>query len=62
MSKVQSTPELYGSTINVPHTEHRGAKEKNAVTFDPRGFAKVSGTMAESLLAFYPNQVRLVRN
>jgi len=62
MKTVRCTRELVGSTVNVPHTEHRVAgdektREKNAVTFDSSGKARVSDTMADALLEFYPNQV-----
>ena len=60
-SKIQSTPELFGSSVNVPHTEHADPDEKGTVTFDSRGSAKVSKTLAEALVLHYPNQVRLVR-
>lgn len=60
-SKIQSTPDLYGSSVNVPHTEHAEPNEKGTVGFDSRGFANVSPTLAEALVLHYPNQVRLVR-
>lgn len=55
---------LAGKTLNVPHTEHReadaDANEKNAITFDEDGFAKVSPTLADGLVEFYPKLVEKV--
>lgn len=64
MAHVRSLP-LAGKSVNVPHSEHRVSadvedKERNAVTFDSRGFATVSETLANSLVEFYPTQIERV--